>query len=176
MNNLQYPIGECNYPEIYTPELIAEYILNIETFPTRLEYTVQQLNEDQLHVAYRDGGWTINQVIHHCADSHMNCLIRTKLTLSEDNPIVKPYDEAKWAEMVDYDLPFNNSLVLLHAVHKKIVTIFKSLNEEDLDRKYTHPQYMREFQLKELLCLYSWHGNHHLAHITSLMDRMGWKS
>jgi len=174
MQQLQYPIGTCQYPENYTPELLGQMLLDIETFPKRLELAAQNLLEFQLQTPYRDGGWTLNQVIHHCADSHMNFVVRLKLALSEENPVVKPYDEALWAEMPDYELPFNHSITLLFCIHAKLNKILRSLNESQLERTYFHPQYQRSFRIKDLICLYSWHGNHHLAHITSLKERMGW--
>lgn len=165
LEKLRFPIGLCAYPEQYTPELIKQYKLDIETFPMRLEHVVQHLDVDQLQLRYREGGWTVNQVIHHCADSHLNCLLRIKLALTEDNPEIKPYDEARWAETADYDLPFNNSITLLFAVHRKISKLLESLSEEQLNRTYYHSQYQRTFSIKDVMCLYAWHGNHHLAHI-----------
>ncbi|HOZ52942.1 MAG TPA: putative metal-dependent hydrolase [Chitinophagaceae bacterium] len=161
----RYPIGECKYPELYTPELLKQYKLAIETFPMRLEHIVQHLDIDQLNKRYREGGWTVNQVIHHCADSHMNCVMRIKFALTEQSPEIKPYDEAAWAETADYDLPFNNSITLLFAVHRKIMKLIDSLNDEQLNRTYYHNQYKRTFSIKDVICLYAWHGNHHLAHI-----------
>lgn len=174
LEQLQYPIGKCQYPEIYTHEIIQKMLLDIETFPKRLELEVQNLLEFQLQTPYRENGWTINQVIHHCADSHMNFVIRLKLAISEENPSIKPYAEALWAEMPDYDLPFNNSITLLFCVHEKIIKILRLLGEAQLERTYYHPQYDRSFSIKDLICLYSWHGNHHLAHITHLKQRMNW--
>lgn len=162
---LRFPIGPCSYPEQYTPELLRQYKLDIETFPMRLERVVQHLDADQLQLRYREGGWTVNQVIHHCADSHMNCLIRIKLALTEENPEIKPYDEARWAETADYELPFNNSVTILFAVHRKIIKLLDSLSEEQLNKTYIHSQYQRTFSIKDVMCLYAWHGNHHLAHI-----------
>ena len=149
-------------------------IIDIETFPKRLQIVCQHLIELQLQTPYRESGWTVNQVIHHCADSHMNFVIRLKLALSEQNPTIKPYDEALWAEMSDYDLPFNNSITLLFCIHEKLSKLLKNLSENDLEKTYFHPQYERSFTIKDLICLYSWHGNHHLAHISSLIERMKW--
>lgn len=168
MNNieqLKFPIGPCKYQDVYSEEDIKRMILDIETFPLRLEQVAQHLTEEQLQTSYREGGWTLNQVIHHCADSHMNMLIRLKLTLSESGVTIKPYQEDLWAEMVDYTLPFNNSMTLLHAVHKKITVLLKNCNNEDLEKIYLHPQYNRSFRLADMICLYAWHGNHHLAQI-----------
>ena len=166
LEQLQYPIGKCVYPTEYTPNLIKGYKLAIETFPQRLEYAVQSFNEVQLQTPYRPGGWTIQQVIHHLADSHMNCIMRIKFALTEDNPSIKPYPENLWAETADYDLPFNNSTTLLFAIHKKIMKLLNSLDEHQLNRTYYHTQYERHFSIKDVMCLYAWHGDHHLAHIT----------
>ncbi len=174
LEELQYPIGRCQYPDQYTPELLSQMMLEIETFPKRLELAVQQLDEYQLQTPYREGGWTVNQVIHHCADSHMNCVLRIKFALTEDKPTIKPYNEALWAQCEDYTLPYNNSITLLFCIHEKIMKLIRSLTPEQMERSYIHTQYNREFSVKDVICLYAWHGNHHLAHITSLKDRMGW--
>jgi hypothetical protein len=174
LEQLQYPIGRCEYPEIYTQSMLDKMMLDIETFPKRLELEVQNLNEAQLQTTYRDGGWTVNQVIHHCADSHMNAVLRIKLALTEDNPTIKPYIESLWAECADYSLPFNNSITLLFCIHEKLIKLIRSLSEEELNRTYYHAQYERLFKIKDVICLYAWHGNHHLAHITSLKTRMSW--
>lgn len=168
---LKFPIGECTYPEVYTDELLKKYKLDIETFPMRLENVVQHLDEAQLRRRYREGGWTINQVVHHCADSHTHCLLRIKFALSLDNPTIIPYPEDLWAEMADYDLPFNNSMTLLYAMHRKIIKLLNSLDDAHLERSYYHPQYQRKFTIKDVMCLYAWHGNHHLAHILRALSR-----
>ncbi|MBK7763243.1 MAG: putative metal-dependent hydrolase [Bacteroidetes bacterium] len=162
----RYPIGPCPYPELYTPELLQQYRNEIDVFPAALENVVQHFNEAQLQTPYREGGWTINQVIHHCADSHMNAVLRIKLALSIEHPTINPYPEEIWAEMSDYNLPFNNSITLLFAIHRKLVKLIDSLTEEQWNRTYLHPQYQKVFTIKDVACLYAWHGKHHLAHIT----------
>jgi len=112
MEHLKYPIGPCEYKTEYSQEEFRSMLLDIETFPDRLERVLQHMNEEQLQTPYRDGGWTVNQVVHHCADSHINALVRIKLALSTDKPTILPYPENLWAEMADYSLPFNNSLTL----------------------------------------------------------------
>jgi hypothetical protein len=174
LEQLQYPIGRCQYPDQYTPELLSQMMLEIETFPKRLELAVQQLDEYQLQTPYREGGWTVNQVIHHCADSHMNCVLRIKFALTEEKPTIKPYNEALWSQCEDYTLPYNNSITLLFCIHEKIMKLIRNLTPVQMERSYIHTQYNREFSVKDVICLYAWHGNHHLAHITSLKDRMGW--
>jgi uncharacterized damage-inducible protein DinB len=163
----QYPIGKCVYHDEYTPALLKQYIADIRTFPLRLEHAVQSLSEEQLQTPYREGGWTIQQVIHHLADSHLNCLLRLKFALTEDNPTIKPYQEDLWAMTADYQLPFNVATTLLFAIHKKIVCLLTSLTTEQLQRTYYHAQYQRSFRIMDVMCLYAWHGNHHLAHITN---------
>jgi hypothetical protein len=165
----RYPIGACEYQTEYSKEQIQQYLLDIETFPARLEYVVQHLSEQQLQSPYREGGWTLNQVIHHCADSHLNALLRIKLALSVDNPTISPYPEDLWAEMSDYTLPFNNSITLLFAVHRKLNMLLRSLDQTQLNRTYYHPQYQKTFRVSDVICLYAWHGNHHLAHITQTL-------
>ncbi len=165
----RYPIGPCQYPETYTDALLKQYKLDIETFPMRLEHVVQHLDADQLQATYREGGWTINQVIHHCGDSHINAIIRIKLALTEENPSINPYKEELWAETADYDLPFNNTVTLLFTVHRKLIKLLDSLSDAQLNRTYYHSQYQRTFSIKDVICLYAWHGNHHLAHIRNAM-------
>ncbi len=174
LEKLKYPIGQFIIQENYTAENFQKFCMEIETFPLRLEHELQSLNEHQLNTVYRENGWTVNQVVHHCADSHINFLCRLKLCMTEENPTIKPYMENKWAEMADYDLPFNNSLVLLFATHKKIIKILHSIKSKDWKRIYFHPEHQKTFTLIELIHLYSWHGNHHLAHITSLKQKNNW--
>lgn len=174
LQQLRYPIGPCAYPVHYTDEILRQMLLDLETFPQRLEFAVQSLDAWQLETPYREGGWSLNQVIHHCADSHMNCLIRLKLALTEEEPTITPYREDLWADCADYALPYNNSLTILHAVHRKIIALIRPLSHTQLERNYYHPQYKRHFAVRDVICLYAWHGNHHLAHITSLKERMGW--
>ena len=161
----RYPIGPCEYPAAYTANLLTQYLLDIETFPMRLEYVVQHLDADQLQLRYREGGWTINQVIHHCGDSHMNAILRIKLALTDENPSINAYQEDRWAETADYDLPFNNTITMLFAIHRKLLKLLESLSEEQRNRTYFHTQYQRSFSINDVICLYAWHGNHHLAQI-----------
>ncbi len=136
---------------------------------------MQNLDAAQLDTAYREGGWTVKQVVHHVADSHMNSLIRFKLGLTEDNPTIKPYDENEWVKLADtQNLPVNVSLTLLHALHIRLHELLKNMSRTDLDRTLFHPEHKKEFTLWEFLGLYAWHGRHHTAHITSLRERMGW--
>jgi hypothetical protein len=172
---LRYPIGKFETPKMYTPELLAKAIQTIETFPERLKKEVTNLTNEQLNTPYRIDGWTIRQVIHHCADSHMNCYIRLKWTLTENNPTIKFYYENLWSEGIDNKtMPIAPSLQLLEGLHFRLAFVMKSLSETDLEKAYVHPEHNKEFQLQEMICLYAWHSNHHLAHITELKKRENW--
>ncbi len=174
IEKLKYPIGKFTPPENYSSEFLKECTNSVAGFPQRLISEVEHLNEEQLNTAYREEGWTVRQVVHHCADSHMNSLIRFKLTLTENKPTIKPYIEQYWAELEDSKLPIASSLQILLGVHHKLFVLIESLAHEDLNKEYIHPQYGKNFTLKEAIALYAWHGNHHLAHITELKKRKGW--
>lgn len=174
MEDLRYPIGKYE-AQSYSDALRDAWLLDIKNLPQHLENSILNLDDMQLETPYRDGGWTVRQVVHHVADSHMNAYIRFKLRLTEDSLVIKPYDEKAWAEMVDTKkLPVNISLTLLHALHARWYTILKNMSREDLDRVAIHPEYNKEYSLWDLLGLYSWHSRHHVAHITSLRERNGW--
>ncbi|MES2748245.1 MAG: putative metal-dependent hydrolase [Bacteroidota bacterium] len=175
LEELRYPIGRFEAPKTYTAELLADAIQTIEAFPNRLQLEVSHLNENQLNTPYRHDGWTIRQVVHHCADSHMNCFVRLKWTLTENNPTIKFYFENLWSEGIDNtSMPITPSLQLLEGLHFRLAFVMKSLSESDLEKAYVHPEHNKEFQLKEMICLYAWHCNHHLAHITELKKRKYW--
>ena len=171
---LKYPIGNFKNSETLNLKLVQSCISDIEALPAKLKKEIQQLNDSQLDVPYRPDGWTIRQVVHHLADSHMNSLSRFKLALTEDNPVIKPYLEDKWAELADSKLPVNISLQLLDGLHVRMVTLLNSLSPEELNRTYTHPEKQKQWHLYEVIYLYAWHGKHHLAHITSTKKREGW--
>ncbi|NEU08160.1 bacillithiol transferase BstA [Flavihumibacter sp. R14] len=173
---LQYPIGKFTEPSSIEKESIDVSIADIASFPEKLTGLVGQLSEAQLDTPYRPGGWTVRQVVHHCADSHMNSLIRFKLALTEDKPVIKPYHEDRWAELADSRImEVETPLTLIRALHSKWVFLLRSLDETDLDKVYVHPEAGKEYRLSSAILLYAWHCNHHLAHITSLASRMGWK-
>ena len=173
--NLKYPIGKFLVPETITPHLIELSIEDIASFPVKLENEVSDLSESQLDTPYRPGGWTVRQVVHHCADSHMNSLIRFKLALTEDKPLIKPYFEDRWAELPDTrTMEIAPALQLLHGLHSKWVYLLKSLTAEQLQREFIHPEHNKEYTLKLSIILYAWHCNHHLAHITRLKFRQDW--
>jgi hypothetical protein len=175
LERLKYPIGRFKAPEVYSTEYIMENIAEIASFPKRLEEEVIQLTEEQLDTPYRQDGWSIRQVIHHCGDSHMNCYIRLKWALTEEIPIIKFYYEDRWAKLEDnLTMPIKPSLLLLEGLHYRLAYLMQSLNHTDLERSFIHPEHNNEIQIQELIGLYAWHGNHHLAHITELKKRKGW--
>ncbi|HMU72626.1 MAG TPA: putative metal-dependent hydrolase [Ferruginibacter sp.] len=174
MEDLRYPIGRYT-AQPFSEKLREEWLIDIQFLPQHLENAVQNLDAAQLDTPYREGGWTVKQVVHHVADSHMNSLIRFKLGLTENNPTIKPYDENEWVKLADtQNLPVNVSLTLLHALHIRLHELLKNMSRTDLDRTLFHPEHKKEFTLWEFLGLYAWHGRHHTAHITSLRERMGW--
>lgn len=166
---LKFPIGKYTKPDIISIEILEDWILDLEQFPDRLRNAVKDLSSEQWNTPYRPGGWTVGQVIHHCADSHLNSFIRFKLVLTEDKPIIKPYFEDRWAELPDaMDLPVESSLKIIEGVHQRWTHLIKNLSEEDLNKVFIHPEHNKEFKLNETVGLYAWHSNHHLAHITSM--------
>ncbi len=174
MTDLRYPIGEFSYPGEETADERRRAIDEIEATPVRLRAAVQGLSPQQLDTPYRPGGWTVRQVVHHVPDSHLNAYTRFKLALTEDEPTIKPYDEARWAELADVrTAPLGVSFRLLEALHQRWVLLLRSLRPEDFRRTLRHPQ-QGVMTLEQMLCYYAWHGRHHVAHITSLRERMGW--
>lgn len=151
------------------------FIHVLQELPSLLQNTVKDLSTEQLQTPYREGGWTLLQVVHHLADSHMNGYIRFKLALTEDQPTIKPFNEKKWAELPD-SLQMNPaiSISLLEAVHSRWVYLLRSLDEKDSCR-FIHPESGNIMDLNQALALYAWHSKHHLAYITSLLERMNWK-
>lgn len=169
---LKFPIGEFDKPENITSININKWINDIESFPKRLENMVSELNSIELNYKYRPGGWKIKQVIHHCADSHMNSLIRFKLALTEETPVIRPYYEDRFAELPDsLDDNIESSLILLKGLHAKLTSVMKSLTDEDLQKEYLHPEHGEKFKLEEVVGVYAWHSNHHLAHIEQALER-----
>lgn len=165
IENLKFPIGKFIAPDVITIEQIKTWVEVIKRFPERLLDAVQNLNEEQLEKQYRPNGWTIRQVVHHCADSHMNSLIRFKLALTEEKPTIKPYAEDLWAELSDAKLPIESSLKILEGIHQRWTTLLLSLIVTDLEKQFIHPENSELISLKENIGIYAWHCNHHLAHI-----------
>jgi hypothetical protein len=174
MSNNQYPIGKVQFVDFSEKEKEAR-LADILFLPRMLEYAVLNLHEEQLQTPYREGGWTVNQLVHHVADSHMNAYIRCKLALTEDNPTIKPYDQDAWVLTDDVkNVPVNISITLLHSLHHRWYELLKTLTEEDWKRTVYHPEQKREISLWNLLLIYAWHGKHHAAHITHLRESKGW--
>jgi uncharacterized damage-inducible protein DinB len=175
MLELQYPIGKFLAQDTYTTSEIVENIKRIEWLPAKLTTAIQGLNDSQLDTPYREGGWTVRQVVHHVSDSHLNAFIRLKWTLTEDSPIIKAYEEKAWALTPEVSEDPQLSIALLKALHTKWVTLLKKLSEQDWQKYFTHPQTQKQVKLVVQLAMYAWHGEHHLAHITRLKERMDWK-
>ncbi|HUP89169.1 MAG TPA: putative metal-dependent hydrolase [Longimicrobiales bacterium] len=173
METLKYPIGrfdpKAEAPASERPELIQ----SIAAAPRRLRAAVHGLSDQQLDTPYREGGWTVRQVVHHVPDSHLNAYIRFRWGMTEDSPMIKTYEEQLWAELGDSKAPIGMSLDLLSALHERWVTFIKTLQVSDFERTIQHPEWQR-ISLGTLLKLYEWHGRHHVAHITGLRERMGW--
>lgn len=175
IEKLKYPIGKFEKPIIITKDDLSKWISDISTFPKRINNEVIYLNEKQLDTQYRTDGWTIRQVIHHCADSHMNSLTRFKLTLTEDKPIVKPYFEDRWAELTDSkNMPIEPSLKMIEGIHNRWTILLNNLTESDYSKSFIHPEHGKEFRLDENIGVYAWHCNHHIAHITETKKRYNW--
>lgn len=173
--DFRYPIGKFAHNGDITADQRQAWIQDLEELPNLLRRAVEGLTEAQLRTPYRDGGWTIRQVVHHVADSHMHSYVRFKLALTEENPTIKPYEEGLWAELSDTDEePVETSLQLLDALHRRWVTLLRSMTEEQFSRTFYHPGSQASVRLDRNLGIYSWHGKHHLAHITGLKSRMNW--
>jgi hypothetical protein len=176
LQKLKYPVGKFQRPTEFPESVLAESIKEIALFPARIKSAVANLNDEQLDTRYRPEGWTIRQVVHHVADSHLNAFIRFKLALTEETPTVKPYFEERWAEMPDTKKSeISSSLKIIDGLHSRWTILLKSLSKNDFEKKFFHPEQKREVPLTETLTMYAWHGRHHLAHITSLKERMEWK-
>jgi uncharacterized damage-inducible protein DinB len=174
--DLQYPIGRFEFPRAVSDEDRARFVEQIAQTPANLRAAVAGLSEEQLDTPYRPGGWTVRQVVHHVPDSHMNSYVRFRLALTEDEPTIKPYDESRWAELADSrTAPVETSLALLESLHERWVRLLRSLSSTDFRRQFRHPE-LGPVSLEKNLALYAWHGRHHVAHITSLRERMGWKN
>jgi uncharacterized damage-inducible protein DinB len=173
LQGLRFPIGHFIPPVTSTAETRSTQIQTLRLLPGRLRAAVNGLNDAQLDTPYREGGWTVRQVVHHVADSHTNCYIRLKLALTEDWPTIKPYDEAAWAKLADSRLPVEVSLSWNETLHERLVALLDSMTEEDFEKGFIHPEMGRQ-KLATTLALYDWHSRHHTAHITGLRGRSGW--
>lgn len=175
LETLRYPIGDFVYGQSFTADDTKQHIAVIEALPVKLTELVGKWGDDRLDTPYRPGGWTIRQLVHHIADSHMNAYVRTKLALTEPNPTISPYEEGEWAKLPDSALDIAPSLVLLRSLHLRWVTILKSRTDADLQKTYFHPGNQRTFAVREVIALYAWHSEHHYQHAYRLAERNGWK-
>lgn len=174
MNDPRYPIGRYERRDVLTPDERAAMIEQIAAVPRKMRDAVAGLTPRQLETPYRDGGWTLRQVVHHVPDSHMNSYVRFKLALTEETPTIRPYDEARWAELADsVDTPPETSMALLESLHDRWVRLLRSMSADDFQRTLNHPE-NGLMTLDAMLALYAWHGRHHVAHITSTRTRNGW--
>jgi uncharacterized damage-inducible protein DinB len=170
----RYPIGKFSYTDPLTSEQKQQCLRDIEQTPTRLRAALHGLSDRQLDTPYREGGWTLRQLAHHVPDSHMNSYIRCKLALTENDPTIKPYMEDLWAELPEArSAPIDISLALLDSLHQRWMLMLRKLNDDDWKRTFRHPQ-IGPMTLEKNLALYAWHGRHHVAHVTSLREKMGW--
>jgi len=171
---LSFPIGKF-LPQPFSQKQKEEWLLDIKFLPSELELAVQNLDEHQLQTPYREGGWTVHQLVHHVADSHMNAYMRFRLGLTENNPSIKPYEQDEWAKLNDTKtLPINVSLTLLHALHQRLYATINELEDDDWERTVFHPEQKKKISLWELLGSYAWHGRHHVAHIKNLREKNNW--
>ena len=177
--DFRYPIGkedeQSAFKSPFNEQLKRSLIDEIKMLPSNLEYAIQNLDEAQLQTPYRPGGWTIHQLVHHVADSHINAYVRFKLGLTEENPVIKPYDQDAWATLTDSEkLPVNISITLLHALHARWCQCMEDMDEPQWQRAVYHPERKIKLSLWQLLKSYAWHGKHHTAHILKLRERMKW--
>ena len=173
--DLRYPVGRFTPETDLSPERRAALVAEIAELPAQLRAAVAGLDERRLATPYRPGGWTVRQLVHHVADSHLNAYTRFKLGLTEEAPQIKPYDEARWAELPDVAaVPIDASLRLVDALHERWVALLRALTPDQFARTVQHPEHPQPMSLDRLLMLYAWHGRHHVAHVTSLREREGW--
>lgn len=173
--DVRYPIGKYE-PQPFSDDLKEKWLRDLQFLPNDLEYVIQTFDEHQLDSPYREGGWTVKQLVHHIADSHMNAYIRFKLALTEDNPTIRGYEEKEWAKCPDvFTVPVNVSVTLLHALHRRWYAAIEKLDEEGfMSRTVYHPEHKKQLTLWHLLGMYAWHGRHHVAHITKLKEQKDW--
>jgi hypothetical protein len=174
LETLRYPIGRFTPPAESTAETRSAQIETLRALPEELQAAVAGLHLPQLDTPYREGGWTVRQLVHHIADSHANAYVRCKLALTEDWPTIKPYDEAAWANLADSRyLPVGVSLLFVGALHTRWVALLESMSDADFQKGYNHPESGRQ-DLARVLAIYAWHSEHHTAHITKLRTRQNW--
>ncbi len=174
LEKLKYPVGKYQVPEVIDQAVITKWMDTLEELPKGLRKIVENLSYECLDWAYRPKGWTIKQVVHHLADSHMNCFSRFKLIMTEENPTVRPFDEASWADLPDANNPeVSTSLTILEGLHSRMNILLRDLIADDWNRTFFHPEYEKSFTLSWMIGLYAWHSTHHLAHIKQAIDKEG---
>lgn len=174
MDQLRYPIGRYEF-EGMTTQQCERWISEIERLPAKLKAALEGMDDSQLDTPYRKGGWTVRQVVHHIADAAMNSFARFKLALTENNPTIKPFDESKWAETADsLNTSPTLSIVIIEGLYERFAVLLRSLDRSDFEKQFYHPEVGSQFALAYFLGFVAWHGNHHVAHIASLKERMGW--
>ncbi|MGB0521591.1 MAG: YfiT family bacillithiol transferase [Flammeovirgaceae bacterium] len=175
LTKLRYPIGNFRFPKSFESFYLEGYIEEITDLPQRLRAATETLTAEQLETPFRENAWTVRQLVHHLADSHINLYTRIRLALTEENPTIKTYEEQGWANLKDAaEAPIEISLNLLESIHARSEILLKALTEQDLARTFVHPEVPRPMPLYGAIALFAWHGDHHLAHITSLKERKGW--
>lgn len=174
LDTLRYPIGDFMYGQSFSPADTKHHIEAIAGLPKKLTELVGRWGDDRLDTPYRPQGWTVRQLVHHVADSHINAYVRTKLALTEVNPTITPYEEGEWAKLPDSTLAVAPSLVILANLHHRWVAVLESLSEADLKRTYFHPGSQRTFGIAEVIAMYAWHGEHHYQHAHRLAERNAW--
>jgi uncharacterized damage-inducible protein DinB len=178
MTNLEqkrFPIGKFEAPENICDIKLDEYIKVIKDFPGKLKNLIENFTDEQFDTPYREGGWTVRQVVNHLADSHINSFMRFKLALTEDNPTIKPYDEAKWAELQDsFSMPIKPAMRMLKGTHQRWTVLLKTMTNKQFERTFHHPEQNKDINLRVCLAHYVWHCNHHFAHIENLKIEKGW--
>ncbi len=170
----RYPLGPQPYPQEVTPHGREQALSAIAALPAELRGAVAGLSDAQLDTPYREGGWTVRQVVHHVPDSHLNAYLRIKLALTEEQPTIKPYEEAEWARLPDSRLPVEVSLLLLEGLHQRWAALLVHLTEAQWARRFVHPASQQTFSVAQASVIYQWHGQHHTAQIRQLRERQGW--
>ncbi|GGF62766.1 YfiT family bacillithiol transferase [Wenyingzhuangia marina] len=174
LQKLKFPIGVYESNKKPSTDLLDKWITDIEELPSKLELITKDIEPEKLNWKYRPNGWNVKQVIHHCADSHMNCIIRFKLALTEETPTIRPYYENRWAELIDsQDNNIEDSMKILIGLHKKWGILLRSLTKEQLTLEFIHPEHRQTFNLAETIGNYAWHCNHHFAHVKNGIESGG---